>query len=454
MDKRIIFLFMLLLIPIAYSLSEGEVDFSVEKGSISIKVSSSDANEVYSNLIEFNNSNGDTVTASFDCSGGNCQGINAKRISFDAINIFIPGNYYFVITSLSGEGNKVKKEFKADLSNLNSCEEYEDDKGFVYIKNNACYFEFTGNETDKGSKCVLGGRADRCTECGCQSGGYLCCTNENIEECIGKLGQCVLPGESRISEKEVKEKEVVVGKEVVGGCLVQGVNVPQGICLNNVLALGLQSSDDLFAQQCSCVDRGTEADLDNDGFDSIDFVGGRDCNDGNPRIHPLILESCENSEGFDGVDNNCDGAVDLDCGSFCDKDGDGYTSNLLCTIIGKNSGECDDYRADRYPNFPGVEICGDLIDNNCDNVVDNNDICVCTAGDTRAVGDIRRDGVEECVDGKRWETVKEPNESPLVFVNTAEGSVESGDIDVKAGEEFEIEVKFLCSGRDCDVEIA
>ncbi|MBI4009852.1 MAG: putative metal-binding motif-containing protein, partial [Candidatus Aenigmarchaeota archaeon] len=375
--------------------------------------------------------------------------------SFDSVNIFKPGDYYFAVR----DKNQIaeRRNFYVALENLLSC-----DYNGTIIRNNECISKTTNNTNDKPLFCSNQKIVPRCAGpgfCGCPSSDYLCCTNENLAECRGKLGECVLPGSGRVLEKEIKEKEQVVGKEVASGCLVQDKKIPQGVCLNNILDLNLQSSDSLFAQQCSCVDRSAEADLDGDGFDSTNFIGGRDCNDANPNINPLSLESCNDNTGYDGVDNNCDGRIDLDCSSSCDVDNDGYYSvnaptylSLFCTVLGNKGGDCDDNNAAKFSG--NEEICEDLIDNDCNSIIDDTNVCICKIGEQRKLGGIRNDGIEECTDGKNWRVIKEANENPLVFINTNRGSVESGDVNLNVNEEFEIEVKFLCPRGNCDVEIS
>lgn len=57
-------------------------------------------------------------------------------------------------------------------------------------------------------------------------------------------------------------------------------------------------------------------DDDGDGYDAIDD-GGNDCNDSDATIYVGATETC------DGMDNNCDDAIDPDC----DNDGDGLTNS-------------------------------------------------------------------------------------------------------------------------------
>ena len=445
MKIKIIFLTVLFLIPIVFSISESNVNFEVQKGRIAINVNT---DESFSNIIEFT-VNGESQVSTFDnCPNGVCSGSRAKIINFDSINIYNPGNYSFTITPIQGN-ERITKNFNLEITNLYSCE-YNNE----IIRNNQCFFDATENLEDKGLKCLAGNQIDRCTECGCPSENYLCCTNENLEECIGNLGRCVLPKDRGVVVN-ITEGEDFVGVETTEGYYLNGVLIPNGVCVNNVIT-DLRPSDSLFAMQATC--SVFDADLDKDGFDSNEFVGGRDCNDKDALINPRTKESCDDETGYDGIDNNCDGVVDLDCSSSCDVDGDRYYSvnagrylSLFCTVLGFSGGDCDDNNAVKFEG--NEEICEDLIDNNCNNIIDDSNVCVCKIGDQRKYGKVRNDGIEECADGKNWEVVKEANENPLVFINTQQGSIESGDVNLNVGEEFEIEVKFLCPNGDCDVEV-
>ncbi len=107
-------------------------------------------------------------------------------------------------------------------------------------------------------------------------------------------------------------------------------------------------------------------DVDGDGYDDA-TCGGTDCDDSNPAIYPGAAEVC------DGVDNNCDGTIDEGCGCE-DADGDGYTDGAC------GGTDCDD--TDFWVN-PGVaEDCGNVIDDDCDGLIDDADpdclVCVPT----------------------------------------------------------------------------
>tara|TARA_Y100000310_G_scaffold324808_1_gene387164 strand:+ start:1350 stop:2720 length:1371 start_codon:yes stop_codon:yes gene_type:complete len=451
--KKGLILIVLLLIPLVVSLEDNDVEFEVNRGFVTIKVSSSDS---YSNIIEFI-VNGETQRADFsNCAGGICDGPRSKIVSFSDVNIYQPGSYTFTITPLESE-DRITKSFDLDLGDLFSCE-YNGE----YVKDGQCYSAVTNDNNDKPLKCVLGVETPLCGGafgCGCP-GATLCCTNENIAECEGKLGECYVPSSGRVVEAGIKESGVVVSTEVVAGCVVDGIDVADGICLNNVLGLELGPRSDRFAQQCGCVDRSLEADGDNDGFDSEDYVGGVDCRDDDPNIHPLVVESCSLDTGYDGIDNNCDEKKDLDCNSYCDKDEDGYTSHGICVILGKKTGECDDEDAHRYPNFPGEEICWDQKDNDCDGDVDENSVCVCRGGETRNFGGVRGDGIETCnSDGKGWTVTRNSNESPFIQISSNSGLLENqGNVGsllsgYDTDDVFGVRVKFICPGGNCDVEI-
>jgi hypothetical protein len=122
------------------------------------------------------------------------------------------------------------------------------------------------------------------------------------------------------------------------------------------------------------IDGGCSGCTDSDG-DSYavegDLCGEIDCNDSNATVNPVAEEICD-----DGIDNNCDGKTDVQdpaCQPTCtDEDGDGFCAE---------EDDCND--SDTSINPDAVEICGDNIDNNCNELVDED--CKCPA--TLILGD-------------------------------------------------------------------
>jgi hypothetical protein len=100
---------------------------------------------------------------------------------------------------------------------------------------------------------------------------------------------------------------------------------------------------------------------------------GTDCADESAAIYPFAPEIC------DGLDNDCDSFIDppgsLGCTPYYfDNDGDGWGSNFygcLCTndeFTSPLSGDCDDGNFNVNPD--AVEICDDMVDNDCDGLTD------------------------------------------------------------------------------------
>ncbi len=98
-------------------------------------------------------------------------------------------------------------------------------------------------------------------------------------------------------------------------------------------------------------------DQDNDGYDGVQY-GGDDCNDANASINPGATEICGNS-----VDENCDGLVAV-CPDH-DQDGDGYEGEPW-------GDDCNDQNPNVHPG--ATEVCNG-IDDDCDGVIDMVDVC-------------------------------------------------------------------------------
>jgi Putative metal-binding motif len=71
-----------------------------------------------------------------------------------------------------------------------------------------------------------------------------------------------------------------------------------------------------------------------------------------------------------GIDDNCDGAVDEGVQStfYLDADGDGHGTTPVAACEGAGlaavGGDCDDTSSTVWPGAP--EVCGDGVDQDCD----------------------------------------------------------------------------------------
>jgi hypothetical protein len=122
---------------------------------------------------------------------------------------------------------------------------------------------------------------------------------------------------------------------------------------------------DGYDQDCDGFD---ECDYDEDGYNSeLCECGSRcDCDDNNAAIHPGAPE-----DNSDGIDNDCNGDIDIP-----DRDGDGYTEEEGdCMDIGSDSGDPTLVETSNAVHPGQPEVCGDLLDNDCDGFYDNLPSC-------------------------------------------------------------------------------
>ncbi len=97
------------------------------------------------------------------------------------------------------------------------------------------------------------------------------------------------------------------------------------------------------------------SDMDGDGFGTHASCPQRDCNDGNPAIHPGGTEACN------GLDDDCNGQVDD--GFVTAACGVGACRREVPLCVGGRFQACT-------PAMPTPEVC-DGVDNNCDGMIDN-----------------------------------------------------------------------------------
>ncbi|MBM4319036.1 MAG: hypothetical protein FJ125_03535, partial [Deltaproteobacteria bacterium] len=128
-----------------------------------------------------------------------------------------------------------------------------------------------------------------------------------------------------------------------------------------------------------------------------------DCNDAVNTTHPAASEFC------DGVDNNCNGAIDegVTRTYYLDADGDGHgnaqATTQACSVPAgyvRDNSDCND--GNRAVNPGATELC-DRVDNNCRGGTDEG--CACINGDTRTCGSnvgVCRQGTETCNINGAW----------------------------------------------------
>jgi hypothetical protein len=147
------------------------------------------------------------------------------------------------------------------------------------------------------------------------------------------------------------------------------------------------------------------ADADGDGFAACE-----ECDDGDAAVNPAATELCN------GIDDNCDGAID-EGGAwlwYADVDSDGFGDPAIaytsCTTLSgyvNDATDCDDTDSAVYPG--AFETCADAIDLNCDGSIGYSDAdgdgwaaCIeCDDGDAAVNPDATEicDGIDNNCDG-------------------------------------------------------
>lgn len=152
---------------------------------------------------------------------------------------------------------------------------------------------------------------------------------------------------------------------VMFGCLVMGIG-------QSVLAASerlTKESHRSVVRPASVVGGEDECcDADGDGYGIGSACLGPDCDDKKATARPGAPELCGNA-----VDDDCNGETD-EAGRVCwDTDGDGYGTGQDCA-----GPDCDD--GDAGVNSGASELCGNNLDDNCDQEIDEEG-CVCIDAD-------------------------------------------------------------------------
>ncbi|MBT4165679.1 hypothetical protein HOE04_01425 [archaeon] len=301
----------------------------------------------------------------------------------------------------------------------------EDDGAVDEVCNNAD--DDCDGSTDEGCACSLGDTQPCGSDVGeCVAGSQVCDINGIWGDCVGGQGPVV----------EICDNKDNDCSNGIDDGLSRGTSCGVGACSGNsgveTCSAGVWGSDTcddkagaVSDANCNGVDDDCDGSKDED-YVSVDTScgvgeclgnsGSWSCVSGNEvdscdEYAGKVEESCDDETGFDGLDNNCDGNVDLDCESICDKDGDGYTNNLICLpaclIYGWNclSLDCDDSNVNINPRED--ELCNG-IDDDCDggtsDGVDEDwfgDETGCGVGECAAVGE------QLCINSQKTNTCQE-----------------------------------------------
>ena len=157
-----------------------------------------------------------------------------------------------------------------------------------------------------------------------------------------------------------------------GSLLQSGTTTPDA--WGRVSISGVQASTSGSILTLSLGGVAPPTDADHDGY----TTAGGDCNDNNTTIHPGATELC------DGIDNDCDGAIDEGVTSttwYRDSDQDSYGGTTTVQACSQPSGyvsrggDCNDGNGQVYPG--ATEVC-DGVDNDCDAAVDEGGVCSST----------------------------------------------------------------------------
>jgi parallel beta-helix repeat protein len=121
--------------------------------------------------------------------------------------------------------------------------------------------------------------------------------------------------------------------------------------------------DNGIENSCTFRCNGTKCDYDGDYY-VTPMCGGTDCDDTNSSINPIAEETY-----YNGVDDDCNLST-----NDCDQDGDGFNATFNVSLGICNGNDCNDSNSNIHPG--ATEFCN-KIDDNCNDIVDDNPVCLC-----------------------------------------------------------------------------
>ena len=209
--------------------------------------------------------------------------------------------------------------------------------------------------------------------------------------CEDKEGPIDLDGDGFDEEVDCVDENPAINPDAsdsVGDDIDQNCDGTDGIDSDEdgiaSISSGGTDCDDSDADEAISTGSAYYSDSDGDGFGNVEqsltaceqpigFVeDNSDCDDSNSRVFPNAPEVC------DGLDNDCDEAIDGDDSSveglitvYADSDGDGFGDALseteVCELadgLVEDSSDCNDSDDQIHPR--AEEVLGDGIDNDCD----------------------------------------------------------------------------------------